>query len=392
MDGDGLPLSLPLRYVVVKLRPRRRSPNTIHPTLDAIREFYEWAQTREPSFDPEQRLRSGELLSPAEVSSFSGFVRAGGRPDVVAMPGGDQPCQSETGVRSDADFNKRLARVREFLVWAAQEEVAFEPSQRAIDRLRTSFGNELLSEPPTKDRQGISTEQVERLLAAIRPESPDNPFNHTCRFRNWVLIRMLLNTGVRRGELCSVRVNDIIGRAGVAPFVTVKKRLDDQIDPRREIPRIKTREREIPIPKSLHVDCVEYLSRHRGHQFHPFLWAGRRGGAPLGLAAINKLFDRIRRTVFAGQEIDLTPHTMRRTFNDRVWRLCYEKGYAEDKIANIQNYLSGWSVTSKQSAVYSRRAIQQAAMEVAEMMQAKLPRNPAEAPPKPADHGESAML
>lgn len=371
--AGAIPVSLPLRYVVHVMRPKRQAPNTIHQKLDAIRDLYEWAQTFAPPFDPESRLRTGPVMTSREIASLAEVVRSGGRPKVTAMPGGAHVRQSKTGIRSDADMNKRLARVRDFVAWALCEQAGLDRDGSDFKRMIHQFDDELVRVSRGKDRFGLSEEHVKRLLEAVHPDAANNPFNRPSRFRNWVMIQLLLNTGVRRGELCSLRVTDLEGRVAAQPFINVTRKPLDPDDPRTEMPRLKTNEREIPIPRAVFRDCLAYRSHHRGRQRHTYLWVGR-GGVPLGLSAVNKLFSRIRKKVFANDPVDLTPHAMRRTFNDRIWAACYADGKTPDQTRSIQNYLSGWSTKSRQAEAYSRRAIQQAAAKVAEAMQEKVSR------------------
>jgi hypothetical protein len=55
---------------------------------------------------------------------------------------------------------------------------------------------------PTSDRRparrGLTSQQLQRFLQVISPMYRDNPFQRTVRFRNWVLLVLLLAFGFRR--------------------------------------------------------------------------------------------------------------------------------------------------------------------------------------------------
>jgi integrase len=86
--------------------------------------------------------------------------------------------------------------------------------------------------------------EVIRLRAVVEPDHPENPFEPKVRFRNYLIIRLLLDLGIRRGELLGIRVEDC--RLGSNGTVTVHRRPDDPDDPRKVQPSSKTEARLLP--------------------------------------------------------------------------------------------------------------------------------------------------
>jgi hypothetical protein len=68
--------------------------------------------------------------------------------------------------------------------------------------------------------EGLDKDVVARLRAVIEPDHPENPFTPGVRFRNYMIIRLLLDLGIRRGS-CSVSrskiLNSIEGYANHSP-------------------------------------------------------------------------------------------------------------------------------------------------------------------------------
>jgi hypothetical protein len=118
--------------------------------MEAIRDLYEWSSTFVESFDPEVRLRTGPVMTFTEISSLAEVVRSGGRPKVTPMPGGAHVRQSATGIRSDADMNKRVTRIRDFVAWALCEQAMLDPDGTDFKRMIHQFDDELVTSPRTR--------------------------------------------------------------------------------------------------------------------------------------------------------------------------------------------------------------------------------------------------
>ncbi|EEF22616.1 conserved hypothetical protein, partial [Ricinus communis] len=94
-------------------------------------------------------------------------------------------------------------------------------------------------------RQGLSLEEQERLLEVIHPDSPQNPWKSGfVRRRNWLIVVLLLATGIRRGELLGLQIGDLNSRL---PKFFVIRRADAKEDPRMIQPNAKTNDREIEL-------------------------------------------------------------------------------------------------------------------------------------------------
>lgn len=367
MDEQGFPVSLALRYVIDRFRGRR-STNTIKDAVAAIGEFYRWAHSLDQSFDPENRLRVGPLLDGRELSSLAEYVRAGGRANVIPLAFHPLRRAAASGVRSNADFNNRLIRIRDFVCWAAVSQMAPPASQRDVDRFTRQVKAHLLTVPQSARKKGLPPTVVEKIQRVLHPDSGDNPFNRPVRMRNRLIFRLLLETGIRRGELCALRLEDFVATSGTLPLMIVVKRKDSLVDTRKDPPQVKTRGRRIPLGRGLFQDYLDYIQKHRGRQKHPFVFVSHRGGVPINKEAVNDMFFRLKNAILTEEPLDLTPHTMRRTFNDQLWSVCREQGLNDQQVKDISNYLGGWTEQSNQAATYNRRAVEESAMEIVEHM------------------------
>src|SRR6185436_20489803 len=98
-------------------------------------------------------------------------------------------------------------------------------------------------------KKGLSDEEVTELRAVVKPTAQENPFKSVCRFRNFLIIELMLQTGLRRGELLKIKLVHL--PRGPKDTLTIERSPDDRDDPRRNEPKAKTLGREIPLSKSL---------------------------------------------------------------------------------------------------------------------------------------------
>lgn len=369
---DGFPVSLALRYAVDKLRLHAKA-NTIEREMRAILELYRWGAEVESPFSLEWRLRHGALLSQTEVMSFARYVRSGGRIKVAAYPVRVQTRRTLTGVRSDVDFNNRLRSARDFVCWAGTCVRRPEARPDEQEKLKSWFNQELLPSHRAPDRRGLDDEAKEALLRLVDPRAENNPFNRSTRFRNWVMVRLFLETGIRRGELCKLLVGDLVSMGSEPDYLNIVRRPDDPKDPRKNEPQVKTLPRRITLRPDLTRALIEYMRDYRGPAKHRYLFTSSRGGVPMDLGSVNRALMAVRRTSDLLDSAGLTPHVLRYTFSDSVFEALCRDPLSEDngegvKRAEIMKYLGGWSERSSQPSQYHRRAVERASTEVLKKM------------------------
>jgi integrase len=228
---------------------------------------------------------------------------------------------------------------------------------------RHAFRVQKRNASPTKRRYSLSETETDELLRLVDPRSAANPFNRQTRERNFLIFCLLLETGLRRGELCKLRVEDAITFGG-EPFIKIMRRPDDPLDPRRNEPQVKTLERSIPISRQLVDLIINYLRHYRGRAKHPYLFCSSRVENPITLSGVDEIFQQVRRSLRSANVQTFTPHTLRRTFATRLAERARGTKLGPDDLAEVQNYLMGWSEFSVQTAVYTRRLVEAEAMEL----------------------------
>lgn len=367
---DHLPVPTPNQWMLNLRRPQVQA-GTLITEMRTIAHVHEWAARR--GIDLDERLRSGNGLRPDETNAVYQnlrYERTLGRRTAASR----LTDANELVVVAGATQSARVAVARDYLVWCLEQTLyrldvsdpRCGPIRDRCDILRRQardFKRDVSEARP--DRIGLDGDQRSRLLEVIHPEFKGNPFNRTVRFRNWVLILLLLTFGYRRGEALKIYVTDVSVR-GRKPHIVVRRRPDDPNDPRANEPAVKTHGREIPLDPTMAELLSRYIHHHRSKfpnaDESPFLFMSE-DGKPLSLRSVNAILERVvhKFSEFTGL---LSPHVLRYTYNDMLDKTMTEAKMDANAKKAAQNYLNGWNLTSEQGAHYARRANEERAREI----------------------------
>lgn len=392
----GVPLFEPTVWALSELRARNRASATIQQALRAVL-VLNLALGR-LRVDLDARLSEGRLLELGELEEVTRHCRlpledlTGEVSDEAAGPAkvtNFEKVRMRTSAPApdSVDDNTaaiRIRYIRDYLKWRSNAcLMKLGPRHQLYSGLQATQKNviDILNErtPGSSgrnsvgQREGISEDDLERLLAVTEPGSPENPWSGDhARERNALILRWLLALGVRRGEMLGVRISDINFQTHE---VLIARRADSLDDPRKNQPNTKTRDRLIPIDEDLAVLTHRYITGARraipGARRHEFLIVANGSGAPLTLAAINKIFDVLRRKC-PDLPQELCPHVCRHTFNDALSVDMDEQNVSPEKEEAIRSHLNGWIPESGTAATYNRRHVRRQARKVSLGMQEKL--------------------
>lgn len=221
-------------------------------------------------------------------------------------------------------------------------------------------------------RIGLSEQEQRCLLDVVDVGSIKNPWSRDfTKYRNWLIVVLLLATGMRRGELLGMQISDLDLSS---PKLRILRRADAPEDPRRVQPNTKTNDREVEVRLGIMRAIWHYVHhyRHRidGARKHPHLFVSE-AGQPLSLKSIDKLFDQLSR---ACPELPfrLTSHVMRHTWNLRFSEQAELLGIDPTVEERARNEQQGWVDNSRSAATYTRRYVTQKGREVALKLQEQL--------------------
>lgn len=388
-SATGEPLFAPAIWALTELRATNRSTSTIQQALRGVMVLLLTLDNL--GIDLAHRLQEGRLLSLGEIDAIAGTCK---------LPLADfwerlriqNECASVSRlVRRKAlppveklTAGIRLRYIRDYLDWLATDHLLrIGPKHEAFAELqgvaKTALNALSARIPPSSGRnvvdlrEGLPPALRDRLIEIVDPESPENPWpsNHT-RVRNYLVVRWLLSTGIRRGELLGLKISDINFASNE---VLIRRRADDPEDPRAYQPNAKTRDRLLAIDADLAALTREYVMRHRravaGTKRHEFLWVANGTGAPLSGQGLNKMFVQLQRK-FPEFPEGLSPHVLRHTWNEWFSEQMDRTNVPDAMEQKMRSRQMGWSDNSKMAATYLRRRIRVKANEASLEMQRKL--------------------
>jgi len=365
----GQPLFDPTVYVVSQLRGR--AANTIHQRLAALQVLFRFCATRD--VDLARRVETGQLFAAYELDALVAMASA----------------QAEVGPRTNR-FRKRglsretaanrLRACRSYLSWLmnrrlhqlAHSGADYSAYQIARDRTLSDFAARLPSvRLNNAKRRGLTVPQRGALLEIVAPGSQKNPWlGKSAQVRNFLIVRLFYDLGLRRGELLALRLEDVNVREC---RISILRRPDDVRDPRRRQPVAKTEERILEISNELAGEISNYIVQIRSAvpaaRRHGYVFADVHRGAPLTVSALDKLFNKLRSL----NELpdDLTSHVLRHDWNDRFSLLMDQKRVKPADELRLRKYLQGWRWDGSAQR-YNRRHVERRANEALLGMQGYL--------------------
>ncbi|WP_210148078.1 tyrosine-type recombinase/integrase [Aromatoleum petrolei] len=221
-------------------------------------------------------------------------------------------------------------------------------------------------------REGLSKEDQDRLVKLVHPDSPDNPWERGfVRRRNWLIIVLLLATGMRRGELLGLQIRDLEQRL---PQLRVLRRADAIEDPRRIEASTKTNDRILELRPAIIKAVWRYIRDDRNKikvaRKYPQLIVAD-DGQPLSLKSIDKIFAQLREAC-PGLPVRLTSHVMRHTWNERFSEQAELMGLQDALAEMARNEQQGWVYKSQSAAFYTRKFTSRKGRELALKLQEQL--------------------
>lgn len=385
IDRDRGPAFWPNVYVTSEYAKRRASVNTSLKVLRSIGMARLWAEKLGRDFD--QELRAGGFLSLQDAEALVDFLRltAEAQSEFKTLAPQTEPAVSvvplerllpkrkslaqEAQVAAPQEVASRVRWVAAYVKWHLSHRLGdldrrqldssnlAELGQDVVARLQELAPRVSGSHDDDVALEGVPTHILNAIEEALLSPGYDNPFaSEFTRARNYILWRLLLDTGARREEVQQAKVGDI-------DYAT--RYFDIRVS--------KTRARRVPISSVAATAFDEFVM---GHWSRLPLEARRRGylftdkhGRHLSLRAINRVFERIRKKVDGVPDF-MAPHTVRRSWNDnfsaRVDALPPEKRLSEKQEIEIRNRLQGWSGSSSMGHRYAKRHIRRSADKIAQ--------------------------
>lgn len=245
-DGQAAPLPKLVPFIYVQLKLRHRAYNTASAHLRAIQAFYTYSKSRELDIDEAILACHFEAIL-ALLDGYAIWLQSGRQADNLI---------ARIGIAKTASFPQIDPRIRDqylrllkhYLSWCvtryiprarqsstilANIEVIFADVADVIER---HFESHIINVRPDHARyRSLTDMQLQIIRTLIRPGAAENPFPERLQLRNWLIIELLLETGIRRGELLKLYTTDI-NQGSQHAYVSINDREHDPGDPRAEEP------------------------------------------------------------------------------------------------------------------------------------------------------------
>jgi integrase len=205
-----------------------------------------------------------------------------------------------------------------------------DPNPYFLSVIEERFTSSLRHHPsPPSEFKSLDDITVQRIENIILPTSDRNPFRSRTRLRNWLMVELLLHTGMRSGELLNLKVPDIY-KDGESYYVRIRQSADRDIlsDPRWNKPSIKNiySIRIVAISKLMFLGFEKYLASGRRKKSskinYGFLFMSERE-RPLAQNSLPVVLRRIRNRLNQDcpEAVAITPHSLRHTFVEKrlIW-------------------------------------------------------------------------
>jgi len=355
-QATWLPVKLATRWVVTYRRQRVQSL-TLRDNLYAVSKLYRWAE-QVAKIDLEALLSRGETLIARQLESLVGYLR-------------EQTARSVQSVISPNTLNKQLYAIEDFLVWALDHtqtqarHTNLLHTQAQRGQLTTTLWSLHFRGHPTQRIEPLNETEITTVRRVLAPQR--NPqgqwlfpdcFTVTNALRNWLMVEMALELGLRVGELLKLRL-DSLPRGGQHALL-VRRHPDDPYDTRQHEPAVKTAERGLPLSAPLLTALRLYVTSRppfgRVSGKSPYLFVTDEG-KPLSRGRAHDILQVV------SQHTGIHPlswHRFRHTWAERMATHLLEVPNGLDQLM----YLGGW--TNPQSP---QRYVQNA---VAQQAQASL--------------------
>lgn len=368
-NEPGFPLFYPTAFIARTIRH-----STTHETqkvyLAAIKRVCEWESSKK--IDLAMLFHGRKFLSTSQIDDLANYLRArklGVKGEVIGSP----------------KYNTYIAYAAQYIHWLAQEVIGDWNTVETRDAIETQSATLLNKKRP---KAGSKSAHEQKIIAARLPIETSNqlldlfdepfkslqqPQNFGPRLRNVVMLRILYETGMRVGELLSLKLKNFIeARGGDSAYVDIERNHHDAVDKRLNQPVAKTLGRRLPISESLETQLEDYRDNWRaeildiGFSDEDFIFvvhrSGRTQGQPLPKTSFDSGLENLRRSFRALMPVH--PHLLRHDWNYRFSKKADAEGMDFEEERTLREKLMGWMDGSEMSKIYNRRHIEEKSYEV----------------------------
>lgn len=371
-DDQDMPLFYPTLFNTTQLRGKRKSTATQDQYLTAIKVLYTFCDERQINLV--KRIQKQEFLSTGEMDALSNacLVKKRGvkKSKVVSLKKGHIPPIVQVERTTHYIY---LLRIAAYLKWLCETLLGTKAYTADTARAVTALVTGITSRGTTGASKagddgaarGMTKAQLKRLLEITLPGSSLNPWRDPgLQVRNFLIIRLLLVTGCRVGEILNIRADTDIDWQNSR--LSIIRRADSPQDTRKKQAKVKTDQREIPLAQET-VEAIQFYIRKVRKKIPnvsatSYLFvthkSGPTQGQPLSLQAVTDMFVTIREV---DPTLDISAHDERHTWHHNYSQGMQVSGLSHDEIEALRCFLAGWKDGSTMAQTYNKVHIREQA-------------------------------
>ncbi|MDG4655270.1 site-specific integrase, partial [Chryseobacterium arthrosphaerae] len=259
--------------------------------------------------------------------------------------------------------------IRDYILWVINRQFSrcyskkrqlYETYTRKIENIFSVL--QLKYKRKIQNFKNIGEDHIKKVIDKFS-EKKDN---HPLYYRNFLIIELLSETGIRAGELLNLKTFDILFNSAIVKIIQ-----SDLVDSRANKPNLKNIQsnRGIAISNEL-VHQLEYFiltirrityKSKKSKLDHPYLFTSLLG-RPLSKSSIQNLFDKINDEFpyfdSNNKLIKITPHSIRHTFSYSFIKYAIEEKEMEiDRAKDELRKICGWNAASTMPDLYAGKYI-----------------------------------
>ena len=357
---NEFPSYYPTLYVSRKMK--NLSVNRQRNFLNSIRVLFDWLNYEKINI--EKRFQENKPLTEIEIFRLLDFLAWDSKTRYKIMKNVKMLSTAYKQIKKETYYNRTID-VKNYIGFL-YIELARNKNKLLIE---SGMINTIDSYKPkikkyTKNTiRSITDEQLGIIFENLMPDAIENPWTDPAlRLRNLIIINLLYETGIRKGELAALYIADINISENT---VGIYRRQNNPLEKRMDAPSVKTGERTIPIPDGLVSIINHYILMHRSvikqAKKHPYLLIShkRNKGSPMTLRAISEVFVKLH-TKFPELK-GLSSHDFRHHMNYRISKMISENfadKTPEDKAImdeQVRPHIMGHSPNSNMQEIYNKR-------------------------------------
>ncbi len=377
--SDGVQVYETSWWLVDQLLPSLRgsAPNTMVAKMRSVAHWLQWAEYHK--FNWAAAVQSGKFMSPQTIGMVLKWMEL-----EVDLSGSERVKRLRVSPQTAAI---RVGFLFQFLNWYANrlvESLPPSPHKGTVQEAYLEWTSEWktiarMAFPrsiPTRPPETMGEEQRDLFLRVIRPGDPGNPWRLGLQVRNFALLMVLYEHGLRSSDVLELRMDDLRLDKGM---FTIAERIADPLDTRARKPSPKRRGHTVRTLRftSVSLDAMQaWLAERAQRDKWPgatrnafvFLSHRKRTSKSLATRRPGQFFEDLlkahpEKRGKDGQVVNVGfrdeyfhPHALR---HDRAVRfvLDYDEKYGWDlRGEEAMRKVFGWCLDSRQPAYYAQAA------------------------------------